>query len=86
MTDILMRVAEAYTPGVPFGPMPTFGGYTTSVLFRQRGLPTYGYSPIAMNITDASRRHGIDERVFLRDYQRGVDMYADVLEEFAFGR
>jgi acetylornithine deacetylase/succinyl-diaminopimelate desuccinylase-like protein len=86
MTDILKRVSEAYTPGVPFGPMPTFGGYTTSVLFRQRGFPTYGYSPIAMNITDASRRHGSDERVFLRDYERGVNMYADVVEEFALGR
>ena len=86
MTDVLKRVAEAYTPGVPFGPMPTFGGYTTSVLFRQRGFPTYGYSPIAMNITDASRRHGGDERVFLRDYERGVDMYADAVEAFALGR
>jgi acetylornithine deacetylase/succinyl-diaminopimelate desuccinylase-like protein len=86
MTDILMRVAEAYTPGVPFGPMPTFGGYTTSVLFRQKGFPTYGYSPIAMNITDASRRHGSNERLFLRDYERGVAMYADALEEFALGR
>jgi acetylornithine deacetylase/succinyl-diaminopimelate desuccinylase-like protein len=86
MTDILMRVAEAYTPGVPFGPMPTFGGYTTSVLFRQKGFPTYGYSPIAMNITDASRRHGSNERLVLRDYERGVAMYADALEEFALGR
>ena len=85
MTEILQRVAEAYTPGVPFGPMPTFGGYTTSVLFRQKGFPTYGYSPIAMNITDASRRHGGDERVFLRDYERGVAMYADVVEDFALG-
>jgi acetylornithine deacetylase/succinyl-diaminopimelate desuccinylase-like protein len=86
MTDILKRVSEAYTPGVPFGPMPTFGGYTTSVLFRQKGFPTYGYSPIAMNITDSARRHGNDERVFLRDYERGVDMYGDVLEEFALTR
>src|SRR5262249_19875349 len=61
MTEILKRVAEAFTPGVPFGPMPTFGGYTTSVIFRQKGYPTYGYSPIAMNITDAARRHGNDE-------------------------
>ena len=83
LTEMLKRVAEAYTPGVPFGPMPTFGGYTTSVLFRQKGYATYGYSPIAMNITDAARRHGNDERVFLRDYLRGVDMYCDALEEFA---
>ena len=83
LTDILQRVSEAFWPGVPFGPMPTFGGYTTSVLFRQRGFPTYGYSPIAMNITDSARRHGTDERVFLRDYLEGCDAYADAVEEAA---
>lgn len=82
-TRILQRVTEAFAPGVPFGPMPTFGGYTTSIIFRQRGLATYGYSPIAMNITDSVRRHGNDERVFLRDYVRGCDIYAEILEEFA---
>jgi acetylornithine deacetylase/succinyl-diaminopimelate desuccinylase-like protein len=82
-TDLIARVTEAYSPGIPFGPMPTVGGYTTSVIFRHRGFPTYGYSPIAMNITDSVRRHGIDERLFLRDYLRGCDLYADIVEEFA---
>jgi len=82
LTDALKRVTEAYFPGTPFGPMPTFGGFTTSILFRQRGFPTYGYSPIGMNITDSSRRHGLDERVFLRDYLIGCAIYADSLEEF----
>ena len=82
LTEVLKRVTEAYTPGTPFGPMPTFGGYTTSLLFRERGFPAYGYSPIAMNITDSARRHGNDERVFLRDYLNGCAMYADSLEEY----
>jgi acetylornithine deacetylase/succinyl-diaminopimelate desuccinylase-like protein len=82
LTEALKRVAEAYTPGTPFGPMPTFGGYTTSILFRQKGLPTYGYSPIAMNITDSVRRHGNDERVYLRDYLIGCSIYADSVEEY----
>jgi acetylornithine deacetylase/succinyl-diaminopimelate desuccinylase-like protein len=76
-------VTEARFPGVPFGPVPSFGGYTTSVLLRSRGIPTYGYQPVVMNITDSARRHGNDERVFLRDYLDGVDLYADILEEFA---
>jgi acetylornithine deacetylase/succinyl-diaminopimelate desuccinylase-like protein len=86
LTDALKRVIEAYSPGTPFGPMPTFGGFTTSILFREKGFPTYGYSPIAMNITDSSRRHGNDERVFLRDYLVGCAIYADSLEEFATER
>jgi len=68
---------------VPFGPLPTFSAYTTSVYLRQKGYPTYGYSTIPMNITDAVRRHGANERVYLRDLIKGVALFEDVLEEFA---
>jgi len=36
-----------------------------------------------MNITDAVRRHGNDERVFLRDYLNGVALLSEVVEEYA---
>jgi acetylornithine deacetylase/succinyl-diaminopimelate desuccinylase-like protein len=82
-TELLKRVTEAHFPGVPFGPVPTFGGYTTSILLRERGIPAYGFASIPTNITDAARRHGNDERIYLRDYLTGLDLYRDVLEEFA---
>jgi len=82
-TTLLQTVTQARYPGVPFGPLPTFGGMTTSIYFRQRGIPTYGYSPIPMNITDQSRRHSNDERVFLRDYLNGVALYSQVLTAIA---
>ncbi len=82
-TDLLHRVVEARFPGVPFGPLPAFNGYTTSVVFRRKGFPTYGFSTIPMNITDAMRRHGNNERIYLRDYLTGVDLFREVLEEFA---
>ena len=85
VVELLRTVTEAHYPGVPFGPVPTAGGYTTSALFRARGIPAYGYSPIPMNIYDAARRHGPDERVYLRDYIRGVALYEEVLKEFAKG-
>ena len=84
LTDLLKRVSQAFHPGVPFGPVPTYGGMTTSVLFRRAGIPAYGYSPILMNITDEVRRHGNDERVFLRDYVDGVEIMDQVLKEYAF--
>lgn len=83
VTELLRRVTEAHFPGVPFGPIPTFSAYTTSVYLREKGLPTYGYSSIPMNITDTVRRHGANERLYLRDYLRGIALYQDVLEEFA---
>jgi acetylornithine deacetylase/succinyl-diaminopimelate desuccinylase-like protein len=82
-TELLRRVTQAHFPGVPFGPIPVFGAYTTSVFLRQKGFPTYGYSSISMNITDSVRRHGNNERVYLRDYVKGVALFEDVLEEFA---
>jgi acetylornithine deacetylase/succinyl-diaminopimelate desuccinylase-like protein len=83
-TETLRRVTEARWPRVPFGPVPTYGGSTTSIHFRNRGIPAYGYTPIPMNITDSARRHGIDERVYLRDYLGGLDLYRDLVEELAF--
>jgi acetylornithine deacetylase/succinyl-diaminopimelate desuccinylase-like protein len=82
-TGLVRGVVAAHFPGVPFGPVPTFGGATTSIHFRRRGIPAYGFEPVPMNITDAGRRHGNDERVYLRDYIGGVNLYRDLLEEFA---
>ena len=83
LTDLLQRVTEARFPGVPFGPVPGFGGYTTSLLFRDRGYQTYGFSPFPMNITDSARRHWNDERIYLRDFLSGVGLFADALLEYA---
>jgi acetylornithine deacetylase/succinyl-diaminopimelate desuccinylase-like protein len=81
---LIKTVTEARYPGIPFGPVPTFGGSTTSNDFRNRGIPTYGYSPVPFNITDSARRHGNDERIYLRDYINGVDLYKELLLEHAF--
>jgi hypothetical protein len=63
--------------------VPGFGGYTTSLLFRDRGYQTYGFSPFPMNITDSARRHWNDERIYLRDFLSGVGLFADALLEYA---
>jgi acetylornithine deacetylase/succinyl-diaminopimelate desuccinylase-like protein len=84
LLSIIRRVTEAFYPGVPFGPVPTFGGSSTSIHFREKGIAAYGYSPVPANITDSARRHGNDERIFLRDYVNGVELYKELLIEFAF--
>ena len=82
-TDLLRDVTSARYPGVPFGPMPMFGGSTTSIYFRRRNIPAYGFSPLPANISDSARRHGNDERIFLRDYVQGVSLFEEVLLQFA---
>jgi acetylornithine deacetylase/succinyl-diaminopimelate desuccinylase-like protein len=84
-TEMIRTVIEAVHPGVPFGPVPTFGGSTTSIYFRNRGIAAYGFSPVPANITDTARVHGNDERIFLRDYLDGVNVFSEVLEEIAAG-
>jgi acetylornithine deacetylase/succinyl-diaminopimelate desuccinylase-like protein len=83
LTDLLQRVTEAHFPGVPFGPVPGFGGFTTSLIFREAGMQVYGFSPFPMNITDSARRHWNDERIYLRDYIDGVSLFSDALLEYA---
>jgi hypothetical protein len=83
LTELVQQVIQAMHPGIPFGPMPTSEGWTTSIFFRQLGFTTYGFSPVAVNITDSSRRHANDERIFLRDYLEGLEIFENVLEGFA---
>ena len=83
LTEALSEVIEARYPGVAFGPVPTYGGSTTSIYYRNRGIAAYGFSTVPANITDSSRRHGNDERIFLRDYVDGVNLYADLLKALA---
>jgi acetylornithine deacetylase/succinyl-diaminopimelate desuccinylase-like protein len=54
------------------------------VVFRDRGIPAYGFSPAPINVVDQSRVHRADERMFLRDFVNGVGLYSDVVEEWAF--
>jgi acetylornithine deacetylase/succinyl-diaminopimelate desuccinylase-like protein len=84
--EIVKRVMEARYPGIPFGPVPTYGTANTSMYFRNRGIATYGYSPVPFNITDSVRRHGNDERIYLRDYVEGIATYNEVLLDFAFSK
>jgi acetylornithine deacetylase/succinyl-diaminopimelate desuccinylase-like protein len=83
LTNLLERVTEAHFPGVPFGPVPGFGGFTTSIFFRSAGMEVYGYSPFPMNISDSARRHWNDERIYLRDYVDGIALFTDALLEYA---
>ena len=84
LTELLKLVIQARFPGAPVGPVPTSGGESTSNIFRNRGIPAYGFSTIPINSFDAARRHGNDERIYLRDYLIGLDLYREVLAEFAF--
>jgi acetylornithine deacetylase/succinyl-diaminopimelate desuccinylase-like protein len=82
-TRALWRVFEALAPGLPVIPIVNSFSATTSVEFRRRGIPAYGFTPFQIDPLDAARRHGNDERVFLPFYTRGVATMREAVFELA---
>ena len=60
--DAIREVAEAMWPGIPVIPFMSRGA-TDSRFLRARGIAAYGISPIAVAEDEASRAHGVDERI-----------------------
>ena len=54
-------VVPAFIPGV-----------TDSRHFRQRGIPAYGFSPFALDGIDMRGIHGVDEKISVAEFKRGV--------------
>ena len=51
-----------------------------SFLFRERGIPSYGINPFALEPQDLLGIHGEDEHIPLRELDRGVERLRKVLE------
>ena len=60
--DAIREVADAMWPGIPVIPFMSRGA-TDSRFLRARGIAAYGISPIAVAEDEASRAHGVDERI-----------------------
>jgi len=66
-------------PDVPVGPVFLAWTATDARFFRQRGIPSYGFSPFLVFTTDALRVDGTSERISLPEYVAGVALYRDLL-------
>ena len=64
--------------------VPTFvAGFTDSRFFRERGIPAYGLSPFKLGPEDTQGIHGPNERISLRELDRGVDRMRQILFFYA---
>ncbi|HEV7785079.1 MAG TPA: M20/M25/M40 family metallo-hydrolase [Thermoanaerobaculia bacterium] len=63
------------------GPVvPTFiAGFTDSRFFRERGIAAYGLSPFLLGPEDTQGIHGTNERISLRELDRGVVRMRQIL-------
>jgi len=73
-------VVEDMWPGLPIVPFMSRGA-TDSRFLRAKGIDAYGIDPIGMSEPDASRMHGVDERIPDASLEPGLEfLYRLVLE------
>ena len=84
--DAIKNVVARDFRGAAAAPSMTAGG-TDSRFLRERGVPAYGFVPIVLDDSDASRMHGVDERLSVENLNRGVRATYDLaIELCAAGR
>ena len=71
--DPLTRITQQIWPGIPVAPVME-NGATDSIYFAQVGIPSYGYSAIALEQDDV-RAHGQDERLPVDSYWKALDFF-----------
>ncbi len=71
--DPLTRITQQIWPGVPVTPVME-NGATDSIYFAQAGIPSYGYSAIALERDDV-RAHGQDERLPVDSFWKSLDFF-----------
>jgi len=69
----LTRLTQAIWPGIPVTPVME-NGASDSIYFAQAGIPSYGYSAIALERED-ERAHGRDERLPVDSYWKSLDFF-----------
>jgi acetylornithine deacetylase/succinyl-diaminopimelate desuccinylase-like protein len=69
----LTRITHAIWPGIPITPVME-NGATDSIYFALAGIPSYGYTAIALERDDV-RAHGKDERLPVDSYWKSLDFF-----------
>jgi hypothetical protein len=82
LQKIFDHLREAY-PHATVGPYFLAWSATDARFFRQLGTPTYGLSPFLIFATDTFRRDTLNERIDLRGYYEGVQLYKEIVQSLA---
>jgi acetylornithine deacetylase/succinyl-diaminopimelate desuccinylase-like protein len=55
-------------------------GFTDSHYFREKGIPSYGFVPFALTEGEASREHGVNERLSTDNLREGTRRLLELLQ------
>lgn len=78
------KLSAEFWPGAPVIPTMLAGGTDGSHL-RNAGIPTYGHSGLAGEVTE-NRAHGRDERVMVKSFYEGQEYLYRLVKMLAGGR
>ncbi len=78
--DAIAKVISTDFEGTGFAPSMTTA-VTDSRFLRARGVPTYGFVPLVLKDNDAGGIHGVDERLSLENFNRGLHATYDLTME-----
>ncbi|MGO9450076.1 MAG: M20/M25/M40 family metallo-hydrolase [Candidatus Binataceae bacterium] len=75
--DAIHQVVAQDFPGAFTVPWMTTGG-TDSRYLREKGVPSYGFVPVILNVRELERVHGVDERLSVDNLNRGIKATYDL--------
>jgi len=75
----LTRLTQAIWPGTPVTPVME-NGASDSIFYAQAGIPSYGFSAIALEKED-ERAHGQDERLPVDSFWKSLDFFYEFAKE-----
>ena len=81
--EALVRALQLDPVQAEVGTYLLSGAYTNSNFLRAEGYRSYGVSPFAINIYDAARAHGPNERIHMPAFLEGVERMKRIVREFA---
>jgi acetylornithine deacetylase/succinyl-diaminopimelate desuccinylase-like protein len=79
------EVIETRYGDIPHGPLFQARSTNDSRLFRQYGIPSYGFSPFLVLSTDTMGVGGTNEAIALPAYINGVAMYVELVKRLVGG-
>jgi acetylornithine deacetylase/succinyl-diaminopimelate desuccinylase-like protein len=80
--SLVASVSRA-VPSVSVGPYFLPWAATDSRFFRELGVPSYGFSPFPLTVTETLQMGKPNERMQLPAYVRGVELYRDAVGALA---
>jgi acetylornithine deacetylase/succinyl-diaminopimelate desuccinylase-like protein len=83
MYRAIETVMQRHFAGAPVIPAVATG-FTDSRFLRPLGIACYGFTPVILPAKELSSVHGNDERISIRNIQRGTQLMYEIVEEFVY--